>query len=105
MADESRVPVQRFGFQLEEMEDESLLYHDKMKKSIYLNVSATVIWKLCDGTRSIKEIIALLNGAYAESGVDVAGDVEATVEKLASEHAIRFESPPERQLRSSPAPS
>ena len=35
----------------------------------------------------------------------IADDVEAAIDKLASERAIRFESPPERQLRSSPTPS
>ena len=102
MADDNRVPIQRYGFQLEEMEDESLLYHDKLKKSIYLNDSATVIWKLCDGTRSIPDIIALLNGAYGETGIDVAADVEAAIVKLVSERAIRFETAAERMLRSPP---
>ena len=95
MADTSLVPIQRYGFHLEEMEDESLLYNDKLNKTIYLNVSATVVWKLCDGTRSVKNIIDLLNEAYVETGIDVTSDVQAAIDELSEQRALRYESPTE----------
>ena len=85
-----RVPVQRSTFIFEEMDDESLLYHEGMKKTIYLNESATIIWKLCDSTRSVQDIIDILNDAYADSGERVDDDVTEAVASLAAEGALRL---------------
>ena len=46
------VPKQAFGFFVEEMEGENLLYRLGGHKAIHLNDTATVIWKLCDGSRN-----------------------------------------------------
>ena len=78
-----RIPVQRYTFVLEEMDDEALLYHEGLKKTIYLNETAAVIWKLCDGERTIQDIIDLLNQAYADSGDRVDADVAEAIASLA----------------------
>ena len=85
-----RIPIQRYTFVLEEMDEESLLYHDGLKKTIYLNETATIIWKLCDGTRTIQDIIDLLNQAYADSGERVDADVAEGIAQLAAEGALRM---------------
>src|SRR5262245_48426422 len=85
-----RVPIPRHTFVFEEMDEESLLYHEGMKKTIYLNETATIIWKLCDGSRSVTEIIDLLNQVYADSGENVDADVADAIAELAAEGALRF---------------
>ena len=89
MSDE-RIPIQRYLFAFEEMDDEGLLYHEGLKKTIYLNETATIIWKLCDGTRTVKEIIDLLNQVYADTGETVDADVTSAIAALAAEGALRF---------------
>src|SRR5439155_16948428 len=91
-----RIPVQRHTFVLEEMDEEALLYHEGLKKTIYLNETATVIWKLCDGMRTVQEIIDLLNQAYADSGDRVDADVAEAVARLAGEGALRVRTPTEK---------
>jgi hypothetical protein len=49
--------------------------------AIYLNETATVIWKLCDGTRSVKEIIDLLVEAFPDAASDVRADVKETIDE------------------------
>jgi len=46
------------------MDSESLLYcHEKMMM-VYLNESAAVIWRLCDGQRTVGQIVDVLKSAY-----------------------------------------
>ena len=85
-----RIPIQRYTFVFEEMDEEGLLYHEGMKKTIYLNETATIIWKLCDGTRTVTEIIDLLNQVYADSEEKVDADVNSALAQLAAEGALRF---------------
>jgi Coenzyme PQQ synthesis protein D (PqqD) len=85
-----RVPVQRYTFIFEEMDEESLLYHEGLKKTIYLNETATIIWKLCDSTRTVQDIIDLLNQGYADSGESLDADVTDAIATLAAEGALRF---------------
>jgi len=91
-----RIPVQRYTFVLEEMDEEALLYHEGLKKTIYLNETAAVIWKLCDGERTIQNIIDLLNQAYADSGDHVNADVADAIASLAGEGALRVRAAAEK---------
>jgi len=82
------VPKQAFGFFVEEMEGENLLYRLGAHKAIHLNDSATVIWKLCDGSRSIQDIVELLEKEYPGSEAAVAADVREAIELLVGEGAL-----------------
>ena len=82
------VPKQAFGFFVEEMEGENLLYRLGAHKAIHLNDSATVIWKLCDGSRTLQDIIDLLKKEYPGSEAAVAADVREAVQLLFSEGAL-----------------
>jgi hypothetical protein len=82
------VPKQAFGFFVEEMEGENLLYRLGGHKAIHLNDTATVIWKLCDGSRSVQDIIDLLTKEYPGSETAVAADVREAIELLVSEGAL-----------------
>ena len=81
-------PKQAFGFFVEEMEDENLLYRLGGHKAIHLNDTATVIWKLCDGSRTVEDIIGLLAKEYPGSETAVATDVREAIGLLVSEGAL-----------------
>lgn len=82
------VPKQAFGFFVEEMEGENLLYRLGTHKAIHLNETATLIWKLCDGSRTVQDIVDLLKKEFPDSETDIAVDVREAVELLASEGAL-----------------
>jgi len=82
------VPKQAFGFFVEEMEGENLLYRLGGHKAIHLNDTATVIWKLCDGSRTVEDIIGLLTKEYPGSETAVAADVREAIGLLVSEGAL-----------------
>jgi hypothetical protein len=82
------VPKQAFGFFVEEMEGENLLYRLGGHKAIHLNHTATVIWKLCDGSRTVEDIIGLLAKEYPGSETTVAADVREAIELLVGEGAL-----------------
>jgi hypothetical protein len=84
------VPAHEDGLQLEEMAGESLLYSDVTNKTVYLNDTASAIWKLCDGTRSVEELVALLREAYEDSGHDFEADVRGTIDDLLAQGALRW---------------
>jgi coenzyme PQQ biosynthesis protein PqqD len=82
------VPKQAFGFFVEEMEGENLLYRLGGHKAIHLNDTATVIWKLCDGNRTVQEIIDLLKNEYPGAETAVAADVREAIATLVREGAL-----------------
>ena len=82
------VPKQAFGFFVEEMEGENLLYRLGGHKAIHLNDTATVIWKLCDASRTVEDIIGLLAKEYPGSEIAVAADVREAIELLVNEGAL-----------------
>jgi len=82
------VPKQAFGFFVEEMEGENLLYRLGTHKAIHLNETATLIWKLCDGSRTVQDIVDLLKKEFPDSEADIAVDVREAVELLAGEGAL-----------------
>jgi pyrroloquinoline quinone biosynthesis protein D len=84
----SCVPKQAFGFFVEEMEGENLLYRLGTHKAIHLNETATLIWKLCDGSRTVQDIVDLLKQEFPDSEADIAVDVREAVELLAGEGAL-----------------
>jgi hypothetical protein len=88
---ETRIPRQVPSFRLERLDQDLLLYHPGLTKTVHLNPTASLIWQLCDGRRSVDEIAALLREAYDENAADITGDVESTLTRLADEGAVSFE--------------
>lgn len=82
------VPKQAFGFFSEDLDGETLLYRLGAHKAIQLNETASVIWKLCDGTRSVQAIIDELRGFFPDQQSDVAADIQEALSLLVSEGAL-----------------
>ena len=77
-------------FQLEEIDGEVLLYSPKATRSIYLNPSASLIWRLCTGEFSTQEIIDSLQEQFPEEADTIADDVLTTLNQFAESHAIEL---------------
>ena len=50
----------------EEMDGQVLLYRVGAHKAVHLNDSAALIWKLCDGSRTLNDVIGVLGDAYPD---------------------------------------
>jgi hypothetical protein len=53
-----------------------------------MNETASIIWRLCDGKRSIVEITELIKDSYPEAGDRTREDVEATLQIFNDHGAI-----------------
>jgi len=71
------VPKPASDIEEEVVEGEVLLYH----QAIYLNSTAAIIWGLCDGSRSVREIIRLIGESYPDAD-DLADQVMITLNQL-----------------------
>lgn len=75
------VPMPISDIEREIVEGEILLYCPQYEQAVYLNSTAAVIWALCDGTRSVREIIRLIGESYPEAD-DLADQVMIALNKL-----------------------
>jgi hypothetical protein len=78
----NRIPQHRGRYLLEDMDGESFVYRPTAKRGIYLSETAAVIWKLCDGTRNVQQIIDSLVDIYPDAAHDVRVDVADTIDEL-----------------------
>ena len=74
---------------IERIDGEITVYHPTLTTSVYLNETGALIWELCNGERSIADIISILTEIYPESGDQIAADVKDVVLKLV-ENKIGF---------------
>jgi Coenzyme PQQ synthesis protein D (PqqD) len=86
----NRIPQAHGRFLLEEMDGESFAYRPPAGQGIYLNETATVIWKLCDGTRSVQQIVELLVDTYPGAADEVLVDVSDTIDNLMRIGALKM---------------
>ena len=77
-------------FQLEEIDGEVLLYSPKATRSIYLNPSASLIWRLCTGEFSTQEIIDSLQEQFPEQADTIVDDVNTTLNQFLESQAIEL---------------
>ena len=82
------IPNQRHDFQIEEIDGETLLYQHQLKRMIYLNESAALVWHLCDGRRSVADIIDLLINSYPDIEDAVRADVIEAIDSLVLEDVL-----------------
>jgi len=83
-------PRRKEDFRLEEVAGELLLYHPGSTKILYCNKTASLLWQLCDGTRSIEEIKVTLREAFPEAADSISDDVEETLKKFLEHDALEL---------------
>ncbi len=69
-------------FILEQIDNEITVYHPTLTTSVYMNESGAVIWQLCDGNRTVSEIIDILSEAYPGNSSQIKDDVISTIGHL-----------------------
>jgi hypothetical protein len=84
----SKKPRRKTDYRLELIDDELLLYHPGRTKILYCNQTASLIWELCDGERTVEEVAALLRESYPEAAEIIPADVEATLGQFLEQGAI-----------------
>jgi hypothetical protein len=67
---------------LERMGNEITVYHPSLTTSLYLNETGALIWELCDGRRSIADIVDILTALYPESSSSIETDVTGIISRL-----------------------
>ena len=75
-------PVPAAGLELAEIDGELVLLHADRETVVYCNPTASLVWRLCDGQRTVEEIVALLAEAWPEDAGRIRSDVVATLEQL-----------------------
>ena len=55
---------------------------------IHCSPTAALVWRLCDGERTVGEIVRLLSETYPEASASIPSDVSATLDTLAREGAL-----------------
>jgi len=84
------IPIPNPEFKLEELDSELLLYHPAKTKTVYMNETASLVWQLCDGKRSVGEITGLLKESFPDAADRVSEDVQSTLKTFAEHGAIEF---------------
>jgi hypothetical protein len=74
--------------ELESIGNDLLLYSPRNEVIFALNQTSALIWNLCDGNRSVAEIIEILCAAYPDAAVEIPAQVEATLLKLVASQAL-----------------
>jgi hypothetical protein len=75
------VPKPVNNIEMEIIEGEVLLYHPQITRAVYLNQTAAVIWSLCEGIRSVREVIYLIGESYPEAD-NLASHVMITLNQI-----------------------
>ena len=84
-----QAPRQTKDYRLETLDGELLLYHPAHTKTLYLNETASLVWRLCDGERTGEDICEILREAFPDAS-SVDADVESTLESLLQSQAIDY---------------
>jgi hypothetical protein len=76
------IPLAAVGVEMEVVDGEILLYHPQQTRAVYLNPTAAVVWGLCDGNRSVREIIRVIGESYPDAEANLTDDVLVTLNQL-----------------------
>jgi hypothetical protein len=72
---------------VEDTGDELLIYQTGHDNTYYLNGTAALVWRLCDGQRSGADIVALLVDAYPDEGEAIRSQLPEILHELI-EHGV-----------------
>ena len=85
-----QIPTANSSFELEEIDGELLLYSPESTRSIYMNSTASIIWRLCDGKLTVGEIVELLVEAFPEAEDSIEQDVIDSINLFVSNNAVEL---------------
>ena len=76
------------GLVVEEMDEEILLYRPTTHQAIHLNSTAAAIWRLCDGTRTTKDLIDFFVATYPNLKSNISHEIQQTIDQLLRDGAL-----------------
>jgi hypothetical protein len=80
--DISKIVVLEPDYFIEKIDNEITVYHPSLTTSLYLNETGALIWELCDGNRTVTDVIDILLGLYPESRSQIHDDVIGIISRL-----------------------
>ena len=87
----SRRPRHAAEVRFRQFDNEILLLRPESGTGIWLNETASLVWLLCNGERTIAEIIELLREAFPVAAENLPAEVEDTLRVLSGHGAIEVE--------------
>jgi len=84
--DKNKILNLKKDYILERIDGEITVYHPTLTTAVYLNETGALIWELCDGKRTISDIIEMLSGQYPESRTQIETDVKMLITQLVERH-------------------
>ena len=75
-------------FYMVEVDGDRLLYRPTGQKALHLDKTASVVWQLCDGTRTADAVVEEVASLYPDERETVARDVMDTIEMLRGHGAL-----------------
>lgn len=90
MISSGKYPTRSSRFQAELFDGEALLFNQAGSTVIHCNATALIIWELCNGTRSIDDMVQLLGAAYSDNTYNFHKDVSTTLLQLSDLNAIEW---------------
>jgi len=75
---------------LENMEGEILLYKPSNSTTLHLNEPSVIVWELCDGKRSVQEIIGTVLEAYPEQAEQIPADIVGVIDDLVANKVLEL---------------
>jgi hypothetical protein len=76
------LPLRRDDASAVQLDDNVALYDEVGQLLILLNVSAALVWELCDGSTTVDEMVRQLAAAHPDDARVIGEDVRQTVRKL-----------------------
>lgn len=73
------------------LEGELLLFQPAGKIIMHGNETAVLVWQLCDGQRTMTDIVEVLAAAYPEDAADIKRDVPELLAQFAANDAIEWQ--------------
>lgn len=67
---------------LEDMDGDLLLYNPSNATTLHLNGPSAIVWELCDGKNSVKDMIDIVKEAYPEQQEQIEDDIVNVVKDL-----------------------
>tara|TARA_R110002049_G_scaffold104749_3_gene251328 strand:- start:1059 stop:1352 length:294 start_codon:yes stop_codon:yes gene_type:complete len=80
--------VRHDGIESEDTGQEVLVYLPGGDRTLYLNDTAAIVWRLCGGEYSGEEIAEMLEEAYPDAAATIRDEVAATLRGLADQQLV-----------------
>jgi hypothetical protein len=86
--DKSLVFKQAEDCLVENMDGEILLFNPTSQMTLHLNAPSVIVWELCDGQRSVQQIIDQLVEAYPQQADQIDTDVQEVINNFVQQKIV-----------------